>query len=142
MYINFKTNNQKGFDFTALKMTTHIHWTLPSTLFLFRALLAKNGSNPSFLWIIKVSCVQYEPMAFSFLKGRRNVKHFGGDKEKYIQRGVSSVPFGIPFRLPVLFYNRISSQFIICKWWVQKDFSIISASFQNLFVVIVTWKRM
>ena len=29
--------------------------------------------------------------------------------------GVSSVPFGIPFRLPVLFYNRSSSQFIICK---------------------------
>ena len=24
-------------------------------------------------------------------------------------------PFGIPFRLPVLFYNRSSSQFIICK---------------------------
>ena len=36
--------------------------------------------------------------------------------------GVSSVPFGIPFRLPVLFYNRSSSQFIICKWWVQKKF--------------------
>ena len=52
-YINFKKNNQKVFDFTALKMTTHIRWTLPSTLFLFRALLAKNGSNPSFLWIIK-----------------------------------------------------------------------------------------
>ena len=30
-------------------------------------------------------------------------------------RGVSSVPFGIPFHLPVLFYNRSSSQFIICK---------------------------
>ena len=29
--------------------------------------------------------------------------------------GVSSVPFGIPFCLPVLFYNRSSSQFIICK---------------------------
>ena len=79
-YINFKKNNQKVFDFTALKMTTQIRWTLPSTLFLFRALLAKNGSNPSFLWIIKVSCVQYEPMAFSFLKGRRNVKHFGRDR--------------------------------------------------------------
>ena len=78
-YINFKKNNQKVFDFTALKMTTHIRWTLPSTLFLFRALLAKNGSNSSFLWIIKISCVQYEPMAFSFLKGRRNVKNFGRD---------------------------------------------------------------
>ena len=43
----------KVFDFTALKITTHIRWTLPSTLFLFRALLAKNGSNSSFLWIIK-----------------------------------------------------------------------------------------
>ena len=30
----------------------------------------------------------------------------------------------------------------ICKWLVQKDFSIISASFQNLFVMVVTWKRM
>ena len=60
----------------------------------------------------------------------------------FCQRGVSSVPFGIPFRLPVLFYNRSSSQFIICKRWVQKDFSIISASFRNLFVVIFTWKRM
>ena len=32
-----------------------------------------------------------------------------------ILRGVSSVPFGIPFRLPVLFYNRSSSPFIIYK---------------------------
>ena len=27
--------------------------------------------------------------------------------------------------------------FIICKWLVQKDFNNISASFQNLFVVVV-----
>ena len=35
-----------------------------------------------------------------------------------------------------------SRPFIICKWLVQKDFSIISTSFRNLFVVVVTWKRM
>ena len=54
---------------------------------------------------------------------------------------ISSIPFGIPFRLPVQFWNRGSSLFIICKWLVQKDFSIISPSFQNLFFVIVSWTR-
>ena len=49
---------------------------------------------------------------------------------------VSSTPFGIPFHLPVPFYNRGSSLFIICKRLVHKDFSIISASFQNLYDVI------
>ena len=57
----------------------------------------------------------------------------------YIHRWVSSPPFGIPFCLPVPFW---SSQFIICKWIVHKDFSIVSTSFQNLFVVDVTWKKM
>ena len=31
---------------------------------------------------------------------------------------------------------------IICKWLFQKDFNIFSSSFQNLFVVVFTWKRM
>ena len=57
-------------------------------------------------------------------------------------RWVSSTPFGILFDLPVQFLNRGSSPFNICKWIVQKYFNIISVSFQNLFLVIVKWKRM
>ena len=56
---------------------------------------------------------------------------------------VSSTPFGIPFCLPVHSeHRRGSSPFIICKLLVLKDFNNISASFQNLFVVVFTWKRM
>ena len=60
---------------------------------------------------------------------------------KYILGGFICTFWSIPFRLPVLFYNRSSSQFIIWKLSVQKDFSIISTSFKNLFLVVVTWKR-
>ena len=49
---------------------------------------------------------------------------------------VSSTPFGLLFHLPVQF-----SPFIICKWLLQKDFNNISASFQNLFVAVFTWKN-
>ena len=45
-------------------------------------------------------------------------------------RGVSSVLFGIPFRLPVLFYNRSSSQFIIPSF--PNDYTA------NISVVIIT----
>ena len=42
------------------------------------------------------------------------------------------------------FNSRIkgSSPSIICKWLVQKDFNNISVLFQNMFVVVFTWKRM
>ena len=48
--------------------------------------------------------------------------------------------FVILFCLTVQLYNNGYSLFIICKWLAQKDFSNISASFQNLFVVVVKWK--
>ena len=40
------------------------------------------------------------------------------------------------FRLPVPLYSSGSSLFIIFKWLVQKDFNIISASFQHHFSII------
>ena len=55
---------------------------------------------------------------------------------------VSSTPFGVLFHLPLQFYIRGSSLFIICKWLVQMDINNISASFQKLFVAVLTWKRM
>ena len=59
-------------------------------------------------------------------------------KYKARVRCVSSSLFGLPFRIPVQFYDRGSSPFTIYKWLVQKDFNNISASFQNLFVVVFT----
>ena len=56
------------------------------------------------------------------------------------KRWVSSTPFNIPFHLPV--HSRIealvSSSFANVN---QKDFSIISTSFQNLFVVLLHKKE-
>ena len=45
---------------------------------------------------------------------------------------------------PYQFSSRIvalNNLFVICKWLVQKDFNIISASFQNLFVVVFYMKK-
>ena len=53
---------------------------------------------------------------------------------------VSSTTFGIPFHLPVQFYNSGSSLSVICKWLLQKDPNIILKSFQkkNIYVFVVT----
>ena len=47
---------------------------------------------------------------------------------------------------PFVYQFHSRTEALVCssfanKWLVQKDFSIISTSFQTLFVVIVTWKR-
>ena len=86
-----------------------------------------------FLFISLCSCnllflneIQSERMKISIL----NTDGIFG-YETFI-RLVSSTLFGIPFHLPVPLYNSGSiSLFIIFKRLVQKDFNIISASFQK-----------
>ena len=58
-------------------------------------------------------------------------------KMHWVNHGwVSSTPFGLPFRPPVQF--QIKGPFIICKWLVKRDFDIISASFQNWYVLHIS----